>query len=77
MGLIMTLLFTNILLTYREDKERFHFPTDIEGAKDLGRVLSKYKNSHYYTVLGGIIVTYILYPHEPVAMTTLTYKPPQ
>ena len=77
MGVIMTLLFTNILLTYREDKERFHFPTDIEGAKDLGRVLSKYKNSHYYTVLGGIIVTYILYPHDPVAMTTLTYKPPQ
>lgn len=55
----LAIVFNNFPDMTEEDKERFHFPTDIEGAKDLGRVLSKYKNSHYYTVLGGIIVTYI------------------
>ena len=41
---------------------KFRFPTNLEGAKDVGRVLSRYKDSHYYTVLGGMLVVYILYP---------------
>ena len=40
----------------------FHFPTNLETAKDVGRVLSRYKDSHYYTVLAGVVVVYILYP---------------
>ncbi len=46
----------------REEKLMFHFPMDIEGAKDVGRVLSRYKETHYYTVLLGMVIVYILYP---------------
>ena len=48
----------------REDLAKLRFPTDIEVAKDLGRVLSKYKNTHYMTVLVAIVVTYVLYPNN-------------
>lgn len=38
------------------------FPRSIESAKELGRLLSKYKDTHYFTVLGSVVTTYILYP---------------
>lgn len=42
----------------------FKLPRDIDDAKELGRVLSKYKDTHFFTVLGGVIVTYVLYPYQ-------------
>ena len=38
------------------------FPRSIDSAKELGRLLSKYKDTHYFTVLGSVITTYVLYP---------------
>lgn len=58
-------IYTSIIIwpiLFRDDAIKLKVPRNIEEAKDLGRVLSKYKDSHYYTVLGGVIVTYILYP---------------
>jgi len=46
----------------REDTQRLKLPREINDAKDLGRLLSKYKDSHYYTVLSSFFLTYILYP---------------
>ena len=45
-----------------EDVSRLKLPRDIHEAKDLGRLLSKYKNTHYGTVLGAVVATYVLYP---------------
>ena len=37
-------------------------PKDIEDAKSIGRVLSKYKDKYYLEVLSGVFAIYILYP---------------
>ena len=39
-----------------EEKVMFRFPTNLDIAKDVGRVLSRYKDAHYYTVLSGLVV---------------------
>lgn len=44
------------------DMSRLKFPQSLDTAKDLGRLLSKYKDTHYFTVLEGVAATYILYP---------------
>ncbi len=45
-----------------EEAEREHIklPRDIEDAKNLGIVLSHYKEKYFTEVLGGVFVTYIL-----------------
>ena len=45
---------------------RLRLPRTIDDAKDLGRLFSKYKDTHYYTVLGAIVATYILYPSNRI-----------
>lgn len=55
------------LTSTSDDVSRLRFPRDIESAKDLGRLLSKYKDTHYYTVLTAVCFTYILYPHISVS----------
>ena len=40
------------------------FPRSIDSAKELGRLLSKYKDTHYFTVLGSVVTTYVLYPNN-------------
>lgn len=55
--------YTHVSLVFREDISHLYLPRDIEGAKDLGRVLSKYKESHYYSVMAGVLLMFILYPH--------------
>ena len=48
---------------------RLRLPQSIEDAKDLGMVLSKYKETHYFAVVGAVVVTYILYPlYTPLPM---------
>lgn len=37
-------------------------PFDIEDAKNLGRLLDRYKDRYYFQVLAGLFITYILYP---------------
>ena len=56
----------DIFFVCREDLARFRYPTDLDTAKDLGRVLSKYKDTHYNTVLIAVVVTYVLYPFSNV-----------
>ena len=46
----------------REDFSRLKLPRTIEDAKDVGRLLSKYKDTHYFTVLAAVVSTYVLYP---------------
>uniref|UniRef100_A0A914WUG0 Transmembrane protein 41B n=1 Tax=Plectus sambesii TaxID=2011161 RepID=A0A914WUG0_9BILA len=43
-----------------DERQHFKLPKNMEDAKQLGLVLSTYKEQHYYTVLGGILVVYIL-----------------
>lgn len=45
---------------FRSEKVHMKLPRNIEDAKRLGAVLYRYKDNHYYTVLGAIFVTYIL-----------------
>lgn len=44
------------------DDERAHFkyPRNLEDAKQLGRLLSRYKEAHHTTVLLGVTLTYIV-----------------
>ncbi|CAG2067759.1 unnamed protein product, partial [Timema podura] len=44
------------------EKQHIKLPWDIEDAKQLGRVLDKYKERYFFEVLTAIVVTYILYP---------------
>lgn len=62
-------------LVCREDLARFRYPTDLDTAKDLGRVLSKYKNTHYNTVLMAVVVTYVLYPISSDCMSVCVCVP--
>jgi len=41
------------------EKANMKLPRNIDDAKRLGAVLYRYKDNHYYTVLGAIFVTYI------------------
>ena len=45
-----------------EDAEKAHLklPRNMEDAKNLGVVLSRYKEKYYIEVLGGVFITYIL-----------------
>lgn len=47
---------------HRDEYQYMKLPMDIEDAKNLGRVLSHYKDRYFVEVLAGIFVTYILYP---------------
>ena len=49
-------------LTYSDEMEKIKIPKDMEDAKALGTVLSKYKDTYYTQVLMAYFTTYILYP---------------
>merc|ERR1712240_36169 len=42
-----------------EDEKDLKFPRTLEDAKELGQVLSRYKEQYYAQVLGGFVSTYI------------------
>lgn len=42
------------------EKEHVKFPFNIEDAKQLAKVLDRYKDLYYLEVMGGIILAYIL-----------------
>lgn len=56
----LMLIFTN----YRDEKQHIKLPRDIDDAKNLGKVLYRYKDKYYFEVLTGVFVAYILYPFK-------------
>jgi hypothetical protein len=42
------------------EKQYMKLPRDIEDAKNLGVVLSRFKDKYFVEVLGGVFITYIL-----------------
>lgn len=52
-----------VMSTYfRDEKQHIKLPRDIDDAKNLGKVLYRYKDKYYFEVLTGVFVSYILYP---------------
>lgn len=47
-----------------EEMEKIKIPKDMDDAKALGTVLSKYKDTYYTQVLVAYFATYVLYPFE-------------
>ena len=45
-----------------DEIQHIKLPRDIEDAQNLGLVLSRYTDKYYYEVIGGYLVTFILYP---------------
>lgn len=45
-----------------DEMEKIKIPKDMEDAKALGTVLSKYKDTYYTQVLVAYFATYVLYP---------------
>jgi len=46
----------------REEKRYVKVPQNIEDAKKLGAVLSRYKEQYYHQVLIAYFTSYVLYP---------------
>lgn len=57
--MIMAFIFWNFPELSEDDVSRLRFPRSLDAAKDLGRLLSKYKDTHYFTVLGAVTITYV------------------
>lgn len=55
-------MYLNVYVYFRSEKQHIKLPRDIEDAKRLGNVLSRYKDKFYIQVLGAYFITYILYP---------------
>ncbi len=49
-------------MSCRDEREKIKIPKDMDDAKALGTVLSKYKDTYYTQVLLAYFATYILYP---------------
>ncbi|XP_069936253.1 uncharacterized protein [Cherax quadricarinatus] len=58
----LTFVYKNFPELEEDEYQYMKLPMDIEDAKNLGRVLSHYKDRYFEEVLAGIFVTYILYP---------------
>ncbi|MFH4976340.1 hypothetical protein AB6A40_003049 [Gnathostoma spinigerum] len=57
---ILFLLYSSFPELDEHEKADLKLPRNVEEAKRLGLVLSKYKNDHFYTVLLGIATVYII-----------------
>jgi len=51
-----------MIFYHRSDHGVFRLPTTIEHAKELGKLLSRVKETHYFSVLITLVISYILYP---------------
>ncbi|XP_025829458.1 transmembrane protein 41B [Agrilus planipennis] len=58
----LLLVYANFPNVTSEERQHIRLPWNIEQAKNLGIVLSKYKEQHYVPVLTGVFLTYILIP---------------
>ncbi|KTF93115.1 hypothetical protein cypCar_00044702 [Cyprinus carpio] len=59
---VMYLVFRNFPELSEDEREKIKIPKDMDDAKALGTVLSKYKDTYYTQVLVAYFATYILYP---------------
>ncbi|XP_066947481.1 transmembrane protein 41B isoform X1 [Macrobrachium rosenbergii] len=55
----LAFVYRNFPQLEQEEYQYIKLPTDIDDAKNLGRVLSHYKDRYYLEVLAGVFVTYI------------------
>ncbi|XP_076032180.1 transmembrane protein stas isoform X2 [Oratosquilla oratoria] len=55
----MVFVYTSFPHMEPEEYQHIKLPSEIEDAKNLGRVLSRYKDKYYLEVLSGVFVTYI------------------
>ncbi|VDK44189.1 unnamed protein product [Anisakis simplex] len=55
-----TLLYANMPELKADERADFKLPKDLDQAKKLGLLLSRYKDEHFYTVLFGVATVYIL-----------------
>uniref|UniRef100_A0A3Q3XA65 Transmembrane protein 41B n=1 Tax=Mola mola TaxID=94237 RepID=A0A3Q3XA65_MOLML len=58
----MYLVYRNFPELSNDEMEKIKIPKDMDDAKALGTVLSKYKDTYYTQVLVAYFATYILYP---------------
>lgn len=49
-----------LISIFRDEWEHFRYPRTIDDAKRLGRILLRYKERHFYTVLSGISAIYLV-----------------
>ena len=47
---------------FRDEMVHVKLPSNIEDAKELGKVLNRYKDRYFTEVLGAVFIVYILYP---------------
>ncbi|XP_060033183.1 transmembrane protein 41B isoform X2 [Erinaceus europaeus] len=59
---VMFLVYKNFPQLNEEERMNMKVPRDMDDAKALGKVLSKYKDTFYVQVLVAYFATYILYP---------------
>ncbi|XP_072034691.1 transmembrane protein 41B-like [Amphiura filiformis] len=57
--LAMTIVYYSFPKLDEDEVQHIKLPRDIEDAKALGRVLSRYNNKYYYSVTAGFFTTYI------------------
>jgi hypothetical protein len=60
--LVMVAVFSQFPDIEKDHWDYIKLPRSLDDAKDLGRVLSHYRESHYFSVLLVLVCTYILYP---------------
>ncbi|XP_074659851.1 transmembrane protein 41B-like isoform X2 [Tubulanus polymorphus] len=57
--LALFVVYLNFPKLSEEEKQYIRVPRDIEAAKQLGNILSRYKDQYYYQVLAGYFCSYI------------------
>ncbi|KAJ8298807.1 hypothetical protein KUTeg_022867 [Tegillarca granosa] len=55
----LAVVYFNFPNLEQDEQQYIKLPRDIEDAKNLGKVLSRYKDKYYYQVLGGYFIIYI------------------
>ncbi|CAD5213160.1 unnamed protein product [Bursaphelenchus okinawaensis] len=53
-------IYLNFPELTEKEKEQFKYPRNLDDAKNLGRVLSNYKDKYFYTVLAGVTCVYVV-----------------
>ncbi|KAE9553444.1 hypothetical protein FO519_003357 [Halicephalobus sp. NKZ332] len=59
-GSVLYIIYQNFPELEESERPHLKFPRNLEDAKALGKVLSKYKDQHFYTVFSGIAAVYIV-----------------
>jgi hypothetical protein len=57
-----------------EERQYIKLPWNIEDVKHLGIVLNRYKGDHYFQVMVGVFITYILYPFHTFFFVVIMTK---